>query len=106
RRSFDDLLEVVQTYYKTATAKKLFHELLLVDIKNKKGEQLYFYPTNCSGIKRITMLFYTGPVSYKLPTSNKYDSKYSWIELFEMLNIKSIVEMYEYKEKYKKNEKI
>ncbi len=108
-RSFDDLLETSQTYYPLITPKSLLHTLLTTDYKRYKG---YFsdysnisirrYPSfhTCSNINRITIYFIENKPSYT--TDGKHNSKYSWKELFDMLNIKNQKDLNDFIAKYKK----
>lgn len=104
-RSFDDILDCVNTYYKNITPKCLIHTLLTLNIKNDKGQICCLHIGICSGIKRIRMLYYPYPLentySSEIPCE-KYNSKYSWIDLLEMLNITTSKELINYIKKYKK----
>jgi len=103
-RSFDDLLIVVNTYYKNVTAKKLIDILVTLDLK-VDGEPLYLHCGTCSGIMRIRMCYCIEtqtPSCSNYTDNNKYNSIYSWKELLEMLNIKSKEEYLAYNKKYRK----
>ena len=99
-RSFDNVLELVWTYFPEVTISDLVHELLTADIRLKDGRQLYFHMSNCMSIKRIRMLYYIKESASPFEIS-KYDSKYSWKELLNMLNIKDMDSLKKYIKKYK-----
>lgn len=94
-RSFDEVLNLVQTYYKTATPKKVFKTLLDLVITDDEGRNYYLYMMTCSGISRINLLYYrnrsaNAQTSYVHICSNpKYNSIYDWKELFTMIGINS-----------------
>lgn len=98
-RSFDDLLECVQTYYPHATPEYLMHVLLTIVIKHE-GKHLYLYMSNCTTISRIRVYYYTGE-SYENINCSKYNSKWSWMNLLEMIKLKTTREIREYVKKYK-----
>ena len=84
RRSFDDIYHACNTYFPGTSAKDVFKAILSLNIK--KGDlQLYPYFTYCSGIRRIVILYYKDAGVHAPEV--KYDSLYSWKELFEMLDI-------------------
>ena len=99
-RSFDDLLYCVQTYYPHCTPQYLMHILLTVNIKSIEGKPLYLYVRNCISINRINCYYY-----YQEAYSNidclKYNSKWSWRELFNMLELKTTEDIKNYVKKYK-----
>lgn len=106
RRSFDDILECTQTYFKKITPKELFKILLTLNIKDINGRDTELYLFNCSSIKRGTMLYSSNIDDIKFNTMismDKYDSKYSWKELFEMLEITSDIEYKKFISDYKNN---
>jgi hypothetical protein len=87
RRSFDDLLELVQTYYPSTTPKILIGKLLKLKIPEYNSIML----TNCGGMKRIRISYFAHS-SYKTNYDNaiginKLDSKYSWKDLLDMIGI-------------------
>ena len=94
-RSFDDTLELVQTYYKSSTPKKVFETLLNLKVLNGNNSECYLHMMSCSGIRRINFLYIAGKTGsaktdYKsICYSDTYNSKYSWQQLFAMLNINS-----------------
>jgi hypothetical protein len=102
-RSFDDLYYCCKTYFPNVTPKKVFHELVIYNLNNK-----IFYSGTCSTIGKIKINFteyktlkgvwiniYEKSISY-----SKYNSIWSWKELFKMLNIKNDEELTKYREKY------
>lgn len=94
-RSFDDVLECVNTYYKNITPKKLMSILCKMHINNN-----YFYTMYCGDIQKPVMLFYNnGQYNNSI---KKYNSKYSWNELYNMINIHSQADLIN----YRNNEKI
>ena len=103
-RSFDDIYDCVNTYYKNITPKALIHLLLTLNKKTSSGKELYLHMANCSTINKIRMLYYCDQHScYNSAfTCSKYGSKWSWKELLEMLGIKSIEDIKNYVNKYKK----
>ena len=107
-RSFDEVLDLVQTYYKTATPKNVFKTLLDLVITDDQGRKYYLYMMSCSGIQRINLLYYRGrealsQTKYKHICGNpRYYSKYDWKELFAMIGINSNEDLTKY---LKENEK-
>ena len=107
-RSFDEVLELVQTYYKTATPKNVFKTLLDLVITDDQGKKYYLYMMSCSGIQRINLLYYRGreaqaQTKYENICNNpKLTSKYDWKELFAMIDINSDQDFTKY---LKENEK-
>lgn len=133
-RSFDDLYDLVKTYYPKVTVKRLFHILITKVYKfdtytisygttadlykmNKVGNTYKIHSlSNCSTMRRIrltysnTSLTITNvdnricfrPISTytNICTVDKYESKYSWRDLFDMLNIKSDKDYNDYISKY------
>ena len=108
-RSFDDILELVQTYYKSATAKKVFKELLDLRPLNEKDTVCRLYMMSCSGIQRINLLYTPksnsseNQISYTYNcTHQTFTSKYSWKQLFAKLNINSNDDLIKYLEENEK----
>lgn len=87
RRSFDDLLELVQTYYPSTTPKILISRLLKLKLNNYK----YICLTNCSGMSkiRISYFIYADYASNynKAVSIDKLKSKYSWKDLLDKIGI-------------------
>jgi hypothetical protein len=101
-RSFDDVFDCINTYYPDTPPEKVMHELLVADIKKPDEEQMYLHIGTCSGIQRIRMLYVKkSNRSYGLDL-NKYNSKWSWRELFDKLELKTAEQIKEYIEKHLK----
>lgn len=100
-RSFDDIFECVQTYYPDITPKKLIHYLLTLNIKSNTDMPLYLYMRNCSDIKRIRIYYFVG-MDFSHYRCDKLDSKWSWIELLEMLGLKSELDIRNYIQQHKR----
>jgi len=96
-RSFDDLFEIFTTYYPELTEKDLIEILVNGNIKSTTGKQLYLHTSNCSTIMRIRIFYYNDvdECTYYY-NCKKYDSKYSWVELFAMIGINSRMELRDY----------
>ncbi|MFA9239457.1 MAG: hypothetical protein ACEQSQ_06150 [Candidatus Paceibacteria bacterium] len=112
-RSFDDIFDCVNTYYDNVSPKELFYILLTLDIKSSTNKPLSLHMSNCSTIKRIRMLYYYNDISCINNTSCiKHESRWSWIDLFKMLDIdisqlkytERIAIIKEYIDKNKENE--
>jgi len=93
-RSFDDIFDIVHTYFPTVSDKTIFKYLLTLDVKSKVGTTSNLHIGSCGGIKRIRVLYYTGTSDNctsldRILNQTKYDSKYSMRELFNMINIKT-----------------
>ena len=105
-RSFDDILLICQTYFPSTKVETVFKKLLLLnnnlkDIKNDRVKNKLSY---CSTISRIRYVANYNNSLYSFYTiaidKNKNESKYSWKELFKMININNVEEL---KEFYLKN---
>lgn len=105
-RSFDDILLICRTYFPSTKVETVFKKLLLLNNKkslilndNVKGQFRY-----CSTINRIRYVAnYNTTVNYFYHTaiSSSYgNSKYSWKDLFKMININNFEEL---KQFYLKN---
>lgn len=97
RRSFDDLLEIVNTYFPEVTPKELIHELIVFVPENYQD----FEPRlgDCSGIERIRITYHRGALKINPFIAEKFKSKYSWRELLNMLDINTYEEYVEYVKK-------
>ena len=105
-RSFDDILLICKTYFPSVKVETVFKKLLLLNntkssVLNDSLKQRFAY---CGDINRIR---YIGNYSTSLQnfysdatTRAKGNSKYSWKNLFKMININNIEEL---KEFYLKN---
>ena len=105
-RSFDDILLICKTYFPSVKVETVFKKLLLLNntkssVLNDSLKQRFGY---CGDIRRIryignysTLLenFYSGAT-----TRSQGESKYSWKDLFKMININNVEEL---KEFYLKN---
>jgi hypothetical protein len=123
-RSYDDLYLLVKTYYPKIAHKRLIRILLtkiysyeiLVDVS--KGIKVPYYTPaslyNCSTMRRIR-LTYSGARNTAEGTipiwggpMDKYDSKYSWEDLFKLANIpcSNTTEYTDYIKKYMNKHKV
>lgn len=103
-RSFDDLLNMINTYYPSITAKKLMHHLLTIKIpvQGKPDEFYTYHLATCSGMGRIRYI----PYYQKFWDPNQIDrrmpnSRYTWSELLAKLGITNEKEFHEYIEKHR-----
>lgn len=94
-RSFDDILECVNTYFPEIDYKEVFKALLRLQVKDAIGNICDLMMSNCGGIKRIRMHYTSGygdsrQVLYGHALRvDQYDSKYSWRELLKAIEINS-----------------
>ena len=105
-RSFDDILLICKTYFPSVKVETVFEKLLLLNntkssVLNDRLNQRFAY---CGDIRRIR---YVGNYSASLQSfysdtivRNQGGSKYSWKDLFKMININNGEEL---KEFYLKN---
>ena len=105
-RSFDDILLICKTYFPSVKVETVFEKLLLLNntkssVLNDSLKQRFAY---CGDINRIR---YIGNYSTSLQnfyrdatTRAQGESKYSWKDLFKMININNVEEL---KEFYLKN---
>ena len=105
-RSFDDILLICKTYFPSVKVETVFKKLLLLNntkssVLNDELNQRFGY---CGDIRRIR---YIGNCSTSLEYLYKVaiariqgESKYSWEDLFKMININNVEEL---KEFYLKN---
>ena len=105
-RSFDDILLICKTYFPSVKVETVFEKLLLLNntknsILDNKLNQRFGY---CGDIRRIRYIAkYSNSLEnfYKDATSRSQgESKYSWKDLFKMININNVEEL---KEFYLKN---
>lgn len=99
-RSFEDILEIVNTYFKDKySITDIFKELILPIKKNNKIYSPYLI--SCSDIRRIVIYYYNNNRSIRdiyLTSSNiRYNSNNSWKELFKMIGINNIEDCKNYK---------
>ena len=96
-RSFDDLFEIFTTYYPEITEKDLIRLLTTANIKSTNGTQLYLHINNCSGIQRIRILYFDNIDNcVNNFHCEKYQSKYSWVDLYKLIGINSAAELKQY----------
>ena len=92
-RSFDDIFELVKTYYPTVSIGTIFK--ILLTLKPKHNDIVYnLFMMSCSGIKKINCLYVKSQgnnvKNYKEIISNTtYDSNYKYEELFNMIGVKN-----------------
>lgn len=85
-RSFDEILELVNTYYKNVSAKKLINILNDLKLTDSKNILKKFYIFYCDDIHKSVIL-YTNYGSLT-KSDNKEKCKYSCNELIEMIKNK------------------
>lgn len=98
-RSFDELFFCTRTYFKDITPKEVLHILLTLRITGREKGVYYPYFKHCAQINKINILYYFKNLNTDVifsATYSKYDSIWSWKELFSQLNISSLKEMEEY----------
>ena len=92
-RSFDDIFELVKTYYPTVSIGTIFR--ILLTLKPKHDDIVYnLFMMSCSGIKKINCLYvkFKGDKvkNYKdIIQNTSYDSNYTYKELFDMIGVKN-----------------
>ena len=92
-RSFDDIFELVKTYYPTVSIGTIFK--ILLTLKPKHNDIVYnLFMMSCKDIKKINCLYvkFQGDSvkNYKEIISNTtYDSNYKYEELFNMIGVKN-----------------
>ena len=92
-RSFDDIFELVKTYYPTVSIGTIFK--ILLTLKPKHNDIVYnLFMMSCSGIKKINCLyvkFKGSKVTHYSDIINNasYDSNYTYKELFNMIGVKN-----------------
>ena len=92
-RSFDDIFELVKTYYPTVSIGTIFK--ILLTLKPEHNQSTYnLFMMSCSGIKKINCLY----VKFKgdkvknysdIIQNTSYDSNYTYKELFDMIGVKN-----------------
>lgn len=103
-RSFDDLLDMVRTYYPSTTPKRLMHHLLTIKIpiQGKPNEFYTYHLATCGGMGRIRYI----PYYQHYWDSNQIErrmanSVFTWKELLAKLGITNEKEYREYIEKHR-----
>jgi hypothetical protein len=87
-RSFDEVFEIITTYYPETTVVELMNELINLKPKCiKTGVSKNLYTMFCGDISRSVML-YNNYASTEVSTE-KGNSKYSWFTLFKMVKEKN-----------------
>ena len=92
-RSFDDIFELVKTYYPTVSIGTIFK--ILLTLKPKHNQSTYnLFMMSCKNIKKINCLYVkfqgNNVKNYKEIISNTtYDSNYTYKELFDMIGVKN-----------------
>ncbi len=97
-RSFDEVYDIITTYFPETTLKEIIHNLITLDFK--LDEPLYIKMTNCSTINRIVLYYSTDYFNTSIFDISKYNSKYCWDELLNLLKLKSIVDIKKYVKKH------
>lgn len=102
-RSFDDLYYCCKTYFPNVTVKKVFHEVVIYNLNDK-----VFAFLNCSTIMKVKLgIYFHSQLTnafYNIYNhdceTKKYNSIWSWKELYSMLNIHSNDDLTNYRKKY------
>jgi hypothetical protein len=95
-RSFDDLIDIVRTYYPDTSEKQLVHELVILKHEGSTHKPWFIH---CLDIKKPTFAYYTtqfGPAS----PGNMSESKYNWPMLLDKIGVTSLDELNNYINKY------
>lgn len=105
-RSFEDISEVITTYFPYATNDDVIHVILTCELLTKDKHLLPYF-TTCSSIERINILYYH-ELNREATTfdGTKYESEYSWKELLATKNIKTNKDIIKYINKYKIKEEV
>lgn len=102
-RSFEDLFELFTTYYPDLTKKDLIEILSSVVLKSNTNVPLYLHISNCSTISRIRVFYYKDINICALDFNcSKYNSEFSWVDLFKLINVNSREEYKKYLENLEK----
>lgn len=87
-RSFDDLLDLVQTYYPSIKPVKLMHYLLILKIQLLNGVLSKPHLGTCDGMRKIRYIPYKHIIENNSSLSRPMpESKYTWSELLAPLGI-------------------
>ena len=96
-RSFDDLADLIRTYFPNATDKRVMVFLMKTKILLSNGVVSEPHLGICGGMQRIRFIPYHGytplPEYFDLKPAQ---SKYSWKDLFEMIGVHNENEFKEY----------
>lgn len=99
-RSFDDLLELVQTYYPSIKPVKLMHYLLVLKIPLANNKLSKPHLGTCGGMNKIRYIpYYVN--NYNEINTKMIHSKYTWKQLLEPLGIFNQEQFEEYIKKTK-----
>lgn len=99
-RSFDDIYYLFTTYFPEETIESVFKRILLYGINETHitTNNMPFQLAECSTMRRIRYI--PAGSNYRIQnmfstaiSSNKYDSIYSWRQLFAMIGIKNASEL-------------
>lgn len=104
RRSFDDIYELVNTYYSNISKKKLLHTLITLKINTKDKKTAIFNFHYCYDIKKAVMYYQSvkyGWEEWRSFENKKQKCKYSWRELMNIMNIHNKKQLLEYQKKFK-----
>ena len=100
-RSFDDLYDLVKTYYPTIRKKKIMNHLLTIKIPIQNGVAKPHLGI-CSTMNRIRFIPYrTMNTSDKHLTRRMPNSANTWMELLNLIGITSEQELLDYINKHK-----
>ncbi len=91
-RSFDDLLDIVNTYYHKVSPRLLMKLILTTELTHPLLNT-YLRLENCSGMKRVRIIYYYQAQSKDPFDIGKFESKWSWKELLNMLGINNKKEL-------------
>ncbi len=88
-RSFEAVVEIVQTYFPEAHYIEIFQTLLDLKILNQHNETCYLYMMSCGDIRRINLVYSLDHASwsYLSEKCSRFDSEMGWIELLEQIGI-------------------
>ncbi len=116
-RSFDDVLEIIQTYFPSYSPENLMHDLLVFEIycsttkeqeRKFNGKRLLMQFSNCSTMKRIRVLFQCNEdrdIGINKGSDifcTSYESKWNWKDLLHSIGIKPCNTNNEYNEEISK----
>ncbi len=90
-RSFDDIYDMVKTYFPKATRRRVIHEILTLDYKFLDDRFLVPFLSHCSTMQKIRITYQTLPYISISPPFNldPYKSTHSWTELLSLIGVKN-----------------
>lgn len=107
RRSFDDIVDIVNTYLPNTRVEEILHEILVLGVKNPKLAK-YRYPCMfvCMDIRKPVLL-YSNHLCPNVSGNDSYatSSKYVWTKLLRIFNISDNQQLAQYIDNYEKNNK-